>query len=179
VSTPDPAGDPLSRLELTRLEFTVVPRAVVRDLQWRVLRGGPRPADDSSLGSDAPSSFSVAAHSGGAAVIGAATFFREHASFDGLPNVDPTTHWRLRGMATAPEAQGRGVGALVLDRGLAEVEVRGGRLVWCNARVAALPFYVRQGFSLVGDVFLTAESGIPHRRAWRLVGPPGPAPGDA
>jgi GNAT superfamily N-acetyltransferase len=165
--------------EASRVQVAVVAREVVRDLQWQVLRGGPRPADDSELGPGALTSFSIAARAGDGDVVGAATFFLEPSACAGLPDIDPSAHWRLRGMATDPALQGLGVGARVLEAGLAEVAARGGRVVWCNARVAALSFYVRQGFVVTGDVFATAETGIPHRRAWRLVGPPGHRPLDA
>ena len=173
--------------EAARVRVAVVAREVVRDLQWQVLRGGPRPVDDSELGPDAPTSFSVAARTGGPGVgevVGAATFFLEPwqasaAVEEQPPDVAADTHWRLRGMATDPAQQGLGIGALVLEAGLAEVAARGGRILWCNARVAALSFYVRQGFVVTGEVFATAGTGIPHRRAWRPVGPPGPPARDA
>jgi len=66
---------------------------------------------------------------------------------------DPPNTWRLRGMATTPELQGRGVGAKVLQACLAHAKSRGGALLWCNARTTALEFYQSHGFETVGEEF--------------------------
>ena len=42
--------------------------------------------------------------------------------------------WRVRGMATAPEARGNGAGTAVLDALLRHAIARGATRVWCNAR---------------------------------------------
>jgi predicted GNAT family N-acyltransferase len=77
--------------------------------------------------------------------------------------------WQLRGMATVPERRGEGIGAAVLARALAEIEARGGELVWCDARTTAVRFYGTHGFAAEGAEFLHAESGIPHFRMWRNI----------
>ena len=66
---------------------------------------------------------------------------------------DPPNAWRLRGMATAPELQSRGIGATVLRACLDYVKSKSGALLWCNARTTALQFYRRHGFETVGDEF--------------------------
>ncbi len=66
---------------------------------------------------------------------------------------DHPNTWRLRGMATLPEIQGRGVGAKVLQACLAHAKSRCGVLMWCNARTTALEFYKRHGFETVGEEF--------------------------
>ncbi|WP_050424558.1 GNAT family N-acetyltransferase [Bradyrhizobium tropiciagri] len=68
--------------------------------------------------------------------------------------------WRLRGMATSPEMQSRGVGGRVLGQGLAEVEKRNGALVWCHGRLSAARFYQNHGFESVGDVFEIPGTGL-------------------
>jgi GNAT superfamily N-acetyltransferase len=84
----------------------------------------------------------------GGGVVGIATVAPE-----GHP-VDPRVgDWRLRGMATAPEVRGRGLGALLLDACLDHARARGGDRVWCNARVAAEGFYRRAGFAPEGARF--------------------------
>jgi GNAT superfamily N-acetyltransferase len=71
--------------------------------------------------------------------------------------------WRVRGMATAPGARGRGLGARVLAELLDHARAQGAALVWCNARIGALSLYERAGFDAVGEPF--EEPGIgPHRR---------------
>jgi predicted GNAT family N-acyltransferase len=70
--------------------------------------------------------------------------------------------WKLRGMATAPQARSRGVGGLVLEAAAAEVAARGAVLLWCEAREAAVPFYARHDFVTDGERYLHSESGLPH-----------------
>jgi predicted GNAT family N-acyltransferase len=77
--------------------------------------------------------------------------------------------WRLRGMATAPDRQGQGLGAAILAAASEFVAERNGRLLWCDARSSARTFYERHGFAVDGDEFEHAESGLPHYRMWRPV----------
>ena len=65
---------------------------------------------------------------------------------------EPGDH-RLRGMAVEPAVQGRGLGGRLLGEALDGVARRGGRRVWCNARVSATGFYRRHGFVPRGDAF--------------------------
>ena len=70
--------------------------------------------------------------------------------------------WQLRGMATDAGARGTGAGRALVTEGLARVAARGGDLVWCDARVAAIGFYERMGFAVVTEEFWKPEGG-PHR----------------
>jgi len=60
---------------------------------------------------------------------------------DGKPG-----EWRVRGMATAPEQRGRGIGAAILDALVEHARSQGATRVWCNARTPALRLYERAGF---------------------------------
>jgi GNAT superfamily N-acetyltransferase len=80
--------------------------------------------------------------------------------------------WQLRGMATAEHARGGGVGARLLDAAASLVADRGGRLLWCHARVPAMRFYERCGFVVDSAEFVPAETGIPHRTMCRELAPP-------
>lgn len=70
---------------------------------------------------------------------------------------------QLRGMATAPEARGRGFGSLLLDAGRRRAEEIGAGVLWARARSTALTFYLERGFEAVGDDFIDDTSGLPHR----------------
>lgn len=78
--------------------------------------------------------------------------------------------WQLRGMATAADLQGRGIGAALLD--FAEkymLSNAGARLLWCNARVRSVPFYVKHGWIAASDVFEIPGVG-PHRKLYKQLG---------
>jgi GNAT superfamily N-acetyltransferase len=69
---------------------------------------------------------------------------------------------QLRGMATLQRVQSTGVGEALLRAGLERAAADGAALVWANARDAALAFYERNGFSVVGDGFVDATTQLPH-----------------
>jgi len=69
--------------------------------------------------------------------------------------------WQLRGMATAEEVQGQGIGTALMAECFGRVRERGGRRVWCNGRTTALRFYERLGFRTSGDEFHHPLTG-PH-----------------
>ncbi|WP_063784428.1 GNAT family N-acetyltransferase [Streptomyces sp. SBT349] len=152
------------------IRTAVVPQAEILDLRWRVLRPGhPRAAAE--FAEDARrDTFHLAAYEGDdPAVLGCVTLFP-----DPLPGEDETAH-RFRGMASAPAVRGRGYGAALLAAATGEAAARGARVLWCNGRAEALGFYLRQGFTVVGEEFVIEGVG-PHRVLARRVGPPVPAP---
>jgi GNAT superfamily N-acetyltransferase len=80
-----------------------------------------------------------------------------------------TDAWRLRAMATADGFRGRGLGRRVLDAVIDHVSAAGGGLLWCGARIRAVPFYERAGFSALGDAYEEPDIGT-HVLMWRVVG---------
>jgi GNAT superfamily N-acetyltransferase len=71
--------------------------------------------------------------------------------------------WRVRGMATEPEARGRGAGTAVLAALIDHAREQGAERVWCNARIAARTLYDRAGFIVVSEEFEIEGIG-PHYR---------------
>ena len=137
-------------------DFTVrpVPAGAIIDLRHRVLRPGLPRATAMFDGDHLPTSHHLAAVDIGGHVIGCASFhLNEH---DGEPA------WQLRGMATAPDWRGRGVGRRVLSAGEAAVTAVGPRLMWCNAREGAVGFYQRLGWAVCSNRFDTSVG--PHYR---------------
>jgi ribosomal protein S18 acetylase RimI-like enzyme len=61
--------------------------------------------------------------------------------------------WRVRGMATAPEARGRGAGSAVLGALIEHAAAQGATRIWCNARIPALSLYARAGFEVESEEF--------------------------
>ncbi len=61
--------------------------------------------------------------------------------------------WRIRGMATIPESQGRGFGKALLNHAVRHARESGAAEIWCNARVKAMGFYGSRGFEIRGEIF--------------------------
>jgi len=77
--------------------------------------------------------------------------------------------YQLRGMATEPAHQGKGLGACFLQA--IEADIRANEavpLLWCNARVSAAPFYEKAGWTPVGEVFDIPGVG-PHRQLFKRL----------
>ena len=88
------------------------------------------------------------------------------AGEDGEPGA-----WRVRGMATAPDARRKGAGTAVLDALVAHAIANGATRVWCNARTPARSLYERAGFRVVSEEFEIPEIG-PHFVMERTIGTP-------
>jgi GNAT superfamily N-acetyltransferase len=71
---------------------------------------------------------------------------------------------QLRGMATLTTYQGRGVGSALVRAGIDWARHHDADFVWANARDAALAFYLREGFAVVGEGFIDATTQLPHHR---------------
>jgi len=81
--------------------------------------------------------------------------------------------WQLRGMAVTPAIQRTGVGGLMLKE-LQRIAQHGAgdvRLMWCNARTPAVPFYERHGWTLASDEFMVETAG-PHYKMTLKLPPP-------
>lgn len=61
--------------------------------------------------------------------------------------------YQLRGMATLTEYQGFGAGKLMLQKAVQILKKKNSNLLWCNARIAAVEFYKKQGFQTFGEKF--------------------------
>lgn len=69
--------------------------------------------------------------------------------------------WRVRGMATAAHARGRGAGRAILAGLMRHARAHGATRVWCNARTPARAFYERAGLRVVSEEFEIEDIG-PH-----------------
>ena len=120
-----------------------------RPLRQRVLRPNQPFEDTGYAGDDDPSTVHVGAFAGDR-LVGVASIYREQrAGTDAAAGGG----WRLRGMATAPEARGRGHARAMLAACIDYVGACGGGELWCNARTPATGFYRVAGFEEVGDEF--------------------------
>lgn len=89
------------------------------------------------------------------ACTGCATFMRNR--------FEERDAWQLRGMASAPERRGEGIGRALLDFAERELPLLGPGVFWCNARASAAPFYEKMGWRVVSDRFMKPGVG-PHFR---------------
>ena len=125
-------------------------------LRKDVLRRGLADPDVHYPQDDDPRSFHLGAYDDGA-LAAVATFTPAATEWR-----DGAVAWQLRGMAVTDALQGTGVGAAIIDAACARLRAAGAAVLWCNARDTAQGFYARLGFSVCGDGFVTADSGLPH-----------------
>lgn len=145
------------------VKIEIVPIEEILALRTRALRPHFEPGQLAHFeGDECEDSLHVAAREGGD-VIGCVTFMRRPAPF--APE-EPAI--QLRGMAVAAARRGEGVGARMLARGmdLLAIHASPARVLWCNARERAVPFYARQGFVTHGEYFDVPVIG-PHVVMWR------------
>ncbi len=126
----------------------------VIDLRHQVLRAGLRRETALFPGDDAPETVHVVALDN-ADVVGCATM---------IPSAwDGQKAWQLRGMAVTPRLQRSGIGGLLLKELQRSAQHSAGvvRLMWCNARSPAVPFYQRHGWAVASPEFVIETAG-PH-----------------
>lgn len=62
-------------------------------------------------------------------------------------------NFQFRKIAVDPEVQHMGIGSALLNHITAFAQNEGGVMLWCNARLAAIPFYQKHGFAHTGKLF--------------------------
>lgn len=77
----------------------------------------------------------------------------------------PTAQFRK--FATRPDCQGQGFGSALLRHTFAEAVRLGAQRIWCNARLATLPFYERFGLGPEGPIFY--KEGIAYVRLQKAL----------
>jgi GNAT superfamily N-acetyltransferase len=63
------------------------------------------------------------------------------------------TAFQFRKLAVLPEFQKMGIGNQLLNRIEEFASSEGGNIIWCNARVSAIGFYIKAGYSHTGKLF--------------------------
>jgi GNAT superfamily N-acetyltransferase len=85
-----------------------------------------------------------------------------------LPDHGDEPALQLRGMATALQVRGQGFGRALVLACESFARERGLKLLWCNARTAAVPFYEKLGWRIVSEQFEIPDVGPHFRMARRL-----------
>jgi GNAT superfamily N-acetyltransferase len=139
-------------------DAALVAAAATHELRRAVLRGGDPSAVVTFEGDDEPTTFHLALlDDEGEVPLAVATFLARPTPV--RPGGRAT---QLRGMAVAARQQGRGLGATLLAAGVALARARGDEVLWANARDTAVGFYERLGWSVAGEGFVDATTGLPH-----------------
>ena len=125
-------------------------------LRQQVLRPGHPPEASIFPEDEIPGTFHLGAIASDETVVGIASFSPQTD-----PRIASEKSVRLRGMATHPEFQKKGIGAALLKRAFSEIQTQGFDLIWCHARTAAREFYEKLGLKIQGEEFLN-PIGIPH-----------------
>ena len=137
------------------MEIRSITAAEARTVRLPVLRPGLSPETTILDRDDDPGTRHFGAFHD-ARLCGVATFFAEPCPLRPRPR-----GFRLRGMATLQDMQGRGAGRALVAEGVRVAVASGAALMWCNARVSARGFYEKLGFVAVGDEFALPVAG-PH-----------------
>ncbi|NCD71397.1 GNAT family N-acetyltransferase [Mucilaginibacter agri] len=119
----------------------------VLPLRNEILREGRLTLDECRFkGDDGDMAFHLGYYDGDQLVCIASFHLQGYGEFKG-------TGYQLRGMATAANYQGRGIGNQLVN--FAIVYMRGQKVnyVWCNARKVAVKFYASLGFEIVSEEF--------------------------
>ena len=138
------------------------------DLRTRILRPG-QPIEVCHYPEDnLISTFHLGAYinleNGGRVIAANGTFMRDaHMHFP-----EAIIPYRLRGMATDHQYRGMGLGSLILQQGEMLLKVMNCDLLWFNAREIAFPFYEKNGFTIIGEMFDIPGAG-PHKVMYKWL----------
>ena len=84
------------------------------------------------------------------------------------PRLAIQPQYRLRAMATDAEFRRLHAGDTLIQFALQELGLRGVVVLWCDARLVAVPFYEQLGFKKFDDVYEVPLIG-PHHFMWKEV----------
>ena len=125
-------------------------------IKHQMLRPG-RPIETCYFeGDDDELSFHLGAYIDGNLASVASFYLRSHPSI-----IEEQHQYQLRGMATLPEHQRKGLSQALLQTAFPIIRNNHVNLVWCNARALATGFYEKVGFEKKSDIFEIPDVG-PH-----------------
>jgi len=61
--------------------------------------------------------------------------------------------FQFRKLAVDPSLQSKGIGSALLNHITDFAKNEGSKILWCNARVTAIPFYIKHDFNHTGKLF--------------------------
>jgi ribosomal protein S18 acetylase RimI-like enzyme len=150
-------------MKLESVEIRQVAAAEIYPLRLEVLRPGRPPESAPFAGDNEPTTCHFAAIQNGKIVGVASLFLAAMPEFPGLKA------FQLRGMASAAQSRGQGIGRALTRACVEHARKNGVRLLWCNARTSAVGFYLKLGFEVVGQEFEIPDVGPHFRMRWGHV----------
>ena len=130
-------------------------------IRHRVLRPNQLLEDCDYPNDRNPDSFHLGAFDG-EDLIAIGSFYAERNE-----NIVAWKQYRLRGLATIPEFQRKGIGKHILKFGLEHLQNNKADVLWCNARSTAGLFYKKLGFGEFEESFEVEGIG-PHQLMYYL-----------
>lgn len=121
------------------------------DLRSNFLRTPTMPPYHAFEGENLPSSLHLGAYDGNR-IVSAVSFVQgksDHFSQD--------KQYMMRAMVTDPDYRNKHAASIIIEEGIRELVKRGTEVVWFNARVYAIPFYEKNGFTVIGDEFMIPD----------------------
>lgn len=88
-------------------------------------------------------------------LVGVVTYMKNNT-----PLLETKKQYQLRGMAVLKECQGLKYGNALIHYGKNLLKEKGITTIWCNAREIAVPFYEKNGFSIIGKPFNIEKIGL-------------------
>jgi GNAT superfamily N-acetyltransferase len=134
-------------------------------IRQRILRPGQNLENCVFPGDEFSSSYHVGGFVDGRLVSIASVLQQQEERFNLF---ESDAQFRLRGMATEEEYRGQGLGTAVVAHCLEKCWNLGGNVFWCNARITAVGFYERMGFTTHDQEFDLPGVGI-HRVMYVLM----------
>jgi GNAT superfamily N-acetyltransferase len=84
------------------------------------------------------------------------------------PRLQQASHYRLRAMATDANFRRIHAGERLISFAVDELRDLGVEVLWCDARLVAVPFYEHLGFQKSDDVYEVPLIG-PHHFMWKMI----------
>lgn len=128
------------------IEIHTITASQARPIRQRVLRPHQAASELVYPRDDASDSFHLGAYQGEELLAILSMYF--------MPKPDNSLPaWRIRGMASIPEARGTGLGRKLVEIAHDKAWAIEQAPIWCNARESAFGFYEKLGFVIEGGIF--------------------------
>ncbi|MGB5418163.1 GNAT family N-acetyltransferase [Algibacter sp.] len=96
-------------------------------------------------------------------IVGICSFFKNQNT-----NLQNVSQYQLRGMAVLKTHQGKNLGKIILKHGEQLLKEKNTKIIWCNAREVAVPFYEKTGYQITGNPFNISDIGL-HYMMWKIL----------